>query len=155
MIATFVLAAFAGELRIEGFGGYRFGMTLEEAAGVREDDVVTDCAFQGVFKCLEFEASFYGEAARVIAQIDATTRKLAQVVVQFDLMDRTEPDGCSGVVEKVLSRLTARYGTDHVSVEKSTGTWYPSDGGSVSLTNLCVSNSSGIVAVTYRPGESL
>ena len=38
--------------RIDGYGGYKFGMTLGEAEAVTNDDKLVDCEYYGVRKCI-------------------------------------------------------------------------------------------------------
>src|SRR6266567_308527 len=53
--------------KITGYAGYRFGMTLEEARRADKDAVETACNYVGHALCLEKEATFFGERARVDA----------------------------------------------------------------------------------------
>ena len=94
LIASFLLLNLtdvcAEPTKLEGFGGYKFGMTLEEADAVRADDTITDCTYQSVYKCLTRKAIFYGHEGEINVQIDDTRRVVVQIVITFDRLEVKE-----------------------------------------------------------------
>lgn len=157
-LLTFILAgspsAYATESKIDGFAGYRFGMTINDAKAVRADAELTDCEFRGVWRCLEFPNEFYGEQARVVVQLDSKTRLVDQIVVQFDRLNTEAPEACSLVIQNVVPQLEAKYGKPSL-VKSRQATWYFPQGGKVSFHNLCIDKDNGTVAVSYSAASPL
>ena len=140
--------------KLEGYGGYRFGMTLEEADAVREDDVINrDCQFENTETCIERRTVLFGEEAIVIAQISSRTHKLNQIIVQFNRIDSTVAGACKKVLLNIAGPLIKTFGT-HIKEEGSNFIWYLSRGGEVTLTRLCITDDSGMVIVSYRQTDA-
>ena len=150
-----VLPADAAEDRIDGFAGYRFGMTLAAARSVRTDFELTDCEYLSVWKCIEFREVFYGEDAEVAVQFDSKSRLLDQIVVSFDRLKSATKNACSQVVKKVVPQLEARYGGNPTVMKPGEAIWYLARGGKVAFSNFCIDDDSGMVIVSYGPASSL
>ena len=140
--------------RLEGYGGYKFGMTLEEADAVREDDVINrDCEFEETEACIERRTVLFGEEAVVIAKISSGTHKLNQVLVQFDRMGSTVAGACKKVLLRIADLLIKTYGNG-AKEEKANVVWYLPRGGEVQLTPLCITDDSGMIVVSYRQTDA-
>ncbi len=144
----------ASENEIDGFGYYKFGMTLDEAEKVREDDELTDCDYKTVAKCLEYDSVFYGEEARVVALISSDTLRINAILVNFDRINTTELKACRNVLKAIAGPLLHKYGTN-VEKEGSSHIWNQSNGNRVILSSFSVTDDNGLVVVAYEQGESL
>lgn len=139
--------------KLDGYGGYKFGMTLKEAMAVRGDVKVTNCEYTGVEKCLERQGRFFGEPGNVTVQIFKSTGRVEQIVIAFRRMDSPEDSqACKKTVDVLLPQLLKVYDPKQ-AVSPNTQrelVWYFSKGGEVSLVNLCITDDLGMVVVTYK-----
>lgn len=137
--------------KIEGYGGFKFGMTLEEGILVRNDDHVNDNpAYWAAYKTIERETSIYGYDALIVAQINSQSRRLDRVVIEFKKWD----GGCEQLVEDIVDNLFNFYGEEFVKGEDAKGTWTFPDGGIITLYNICYGDI-GQVNVAYSSSEKL
>ena len=131
--------------KIDGFGGFKFGMTLDEAIQVRDDDIVNDNpTYFAAYKTIERATSIYGYDAVIVAQINDKSKLLDRVVVEF----RRWEGGCEEVAGVIIEKLLDIYGGEYVKSENSKGTWTFPSGGTITMFNICYGDS-GQVSVAY------
>jgi len=157
LLLSFLATASAegGVEKIEGYGGYRFGMDLNEADAVAEEDVVGPCPYPGVYMCLTRPLTLYGEAARLVVQIDDTSRRVKQILVEFDrVRDENTQSECDRTANNVLEELLKQY--DHPdTVDQREAVWMGRQGGLLSFVSFCVNRHKGMVSVTYKESGRL
>lgn len=140
--------------KLEGFGGYKFGMTLEEADAVRKDDVINRaCEFHETEVCIERRTVFFGEEAIITAQISSRTHRLDQVIITFNRIKSTIAGACKKVLHNIAGPLLKTYGTG-AKEENNNFVWHLPQGGEVTLTRLCITEDSGVVVVSYRQTDA-
>lgn len=135
--------------KIDGYGGYKFGMTLAEADAVTNDDKIVGCEYYGVRKCITRGGEFLGESETVVAQIDDKTQRIRQVVVSFE---GTESGACDAVARVVRNTLLKSYGLDDVNAKGPRAEWHFPKGGSIGLLKLCEVGMN-LVTVSFAPSE--
>jgi len=70
--------------KIDGWGGYKFGMSLKDAEKIHADDQLVDCDFgKWAKKCLQREVLLFGEKAQVQALIDAKKNSVRRIDIKF------------------------------------------------------------------------
>jgi len=139
---------------IDGYGGYKFGMTLKEADAVRDDDAVVSCDYVGVKTCIEREGNFFGEKGVVTVQFDLKTNRVRQILITFRRLDGEKGQkACRKVLETIATPLIDTYGKPRISEDNSEIAWYARRGGRVQLTKLCITEDTGAVIVSYAPSE--
>jgi hypothetical protein len=149
-------AAHALESKVLGFADYEFGMTLEQASSVRNNDKVIDCAYPGIFKCVEYKTNIYGEVAKIIAQVGKSSKKVDQIVVQFDRMTAiANSKSCSLLHNKIFYKVLKKYGGDFENVVDSVYQQYLPDGGKILYSAQCINDDQGMVVVAYTHSEGL
>ena len=154
-------AAIADDL-IDGFGGYKFGMTLKEAKEIRTDAKQTKCEYTklNIDTCLEYDDNFYGEQATVTVLFEKSSNKVHSVAISFDRFGAKKgSDDCIRVATTLFPRLVEKYGDKfkfkNTIANFPEGTWYPSAGGKLSMKRFCIDNDSGMVSIVYEPAGSL
>lgn len=158
LFAALPITSVADNNGIDGFGNYKFGMTLEEAMKVREDDKLTDCEYENVFKCLEYKSTFNGEDANIAVLFPNSTKKVERIIVQFERIEDREPEACTNVIDTILPVLRKKYGSgDNVRLddENKSLVWSQPNGASITLTQFCITKDTGIVLVLYKKEDSL
>jgi hypothetical protein len=138
--------------KVTGYGGYRFGMTLDEARRVDSRAVETKCEYVGAAICLQKDEKFFGEPGRIDALFADSDKRLTRININFNRLDG--PDGaCKKVADTVVSALFRTFGNP-TKAEKAQGYWYPPAGGEISFTNFCINDDLGIVVVSYGPSAA-
>lgn len=108
LLLHFNLLGMSKELKIDFLGGYQFGMNLEEADSVREDDRIIDCTYLYTYKCLRRETMMYGEKVTIDAKIGITFHRLNSIAVIFERFNR---GGCRKLGKKIFNVLITKYGS--------------------------------------------
>jgi hypothetical protein len=135
--------------KIDGYEGYKFGMTLEQALKVRASAKQTQCDFNGVTTCIEYQTTVSAFLAKVTVQFaPATPLLLSKILVT--LYGEPIDHGCTEIGKELLKLLASKYGNDPF-IKDHVATWASSEGGSVSLTALCISPDTGINIISYQP----
>jgi len=135
---------------IEGYEGYRFGMDLKQADAVRDDDTAGPCPYPGVYQCLTRPTVIFGEPARVVVQIQEASRRVEQILVEFDrVRDENTGDECDRTANNILEELLNQYGHPD-TVDQREAVWFGGKGGLMSFTSWCVNRHKGMVTVAYK-----
>ncbi len=139
----------AGPDTIQGYAGFQFGMTLEEADRVRPDDKITDCEYEddttsSDSKCLEYTDRYQGVPSRFLVQFNEKTQLVDRIIVIVDAMG-----DCADTVELVHENLAEDYGPSQAGNTRNR-IWLDKAGGSVKLSHMCVRETMGMVIVTYN-----
>ena len=140
--------------KVEGYDGYTFGMTVEQARHVKPAVPYDACDFKDVVGCIKYPVTISAFPAVVAVQFKGSPAKVVQIVVQFDSLRQPRAGKCKVVTAEVGRLLAAKYGPRPI-VSRATATWTSPAGGSVSLTALCVDDDIGINAVAYQPSSTL
>jgi hypothetical protein len=148
------LPAAAQVSKIEGYDGYLFGMTVEQALRVKAGTNYAPCEFKDVVGCIEYDAMVSAFPTRVAVQFKGASPRLVQVVLKFDSLREPIRHPCKVITAELVRLLVARYGGEPLVVQGD-ATWTSAQGGSVSLTQLCIDDKRGINAVVYRPSAAL
>jgi hypothetical protein len=139
--------------KVDGFEGYRFGMTLEQALKIRPSAKQTKCEYTGVAACLEYGTTVSAFPATVAVQFErANPLLLTQILITIHSMDDPIDHTCRDVTKELLKLMVPKYG-DKPLVEDHKVTWASSEGGSVSLTSLCIGPEKGINVISYMPSS--
>ena len=139
---------------INGYDGYRFGMSVEQAARVRPQAPYTRCQFQNVVGCVEYETNVANYKAKVIIQFKGNPVSLGQIVVQFGQIEDPIEYPCRQAGKVILGLLIDKYGA-HPRTQSHKATWTSPYGGQVSFTDLCVDDQRGLSIVAYSPSNPL
>lgn len=133
--------------RIDGYGPYKFGMSIEQAKKARPDAKKTDCDYVGAAYCLTLSTQLFGQDAIINALFNANTKRLSQINITFDRMKGKEK-GCKKLVEEIAVHMIQRWGTftreDGWAIH-----WESPYGGTVTFLRVCLDDDSGIVVVSY------
>ncbi len=142
-------------LRIDGYGGYRFGMSFAEADALYADDTQSAQRSDSFApKYLSRVTQAFGEAAELLMLFDKLSDRLAAITLRFNRYSATTPAGeCLRLLRHAEEQFTREYGTHNMIVATEPGgrSWHFPQGGVVSITNLCVGADKGAVAVSFRP----
>jgi len=141
--------------KVDGYDGYKFGMTIDQAKKVKPAAKQTRCEYPGVATCLEYETMVSAFPATVVVQFRGDTPLLSQILLTIRSFDKPVRHSCREVGEEVLKLLAAKYG-DSPFIKDHTAAWTSPEGGSVSLLALCVGEAGGgINVITYKPSSPL
>ena len=148
------LPAAAQMAKVEGYDGYLFGMTVDQAMRVKAGVKYAPCDFKDVVGCIEYDAMVSAFPTRVVVQFKGASPRLAQVVLQFDSLREPIQHPCKVVTAELVRLLVARYGGEPLIVQ-GVATWTSPEGGSVSFSQLCIDEKRGFNSVLYRPSAAL
>jgi hypothetical protein len=140
--------------QVDGYQGYKFGMTLEQARLVNPAAVYTKCTYVGVDACLEYPTTISAFPAKVVAQFKGVPLVLTQVVISFDALHEPVRFPCNMVATELTKLLAAKYGRQPFTDQFDNITWAFADGSSVELSALCLGNK-GLNTIAYRPSNPL
>jgi len=141
--------------RVEGFEGYKFGMTLDEALAVRPSAKQTQCDYNGVAVCIEYPTTVSAFSGRVVVQFKKTkTLLLSKILVTIRSFDEQRDPPCHDVGKEISKLLVTKYGNNPY-VKDHTATWAFAEGGAVSFLALCMSKEKGMNVISYEPSSAL
>jgi hypothetical protein len=140
--------------KVEGYDGYKFGMTIEQAKKVKPAAKQTHCDYADVVTCLEYKTTVSAFSATVTVQFKGATPLLSQILITLYSLDDPVRDSCRVVGKAVLSPLVDKYGNNPL-VKDHVATWASPEGGLVSLDALCVDDVHGVNIITYKPSSPL
>jgi hypothetical protein len=141
--------------QVEGYDGYKFGMTIDQAKKVKPAAKQTRCEFAGVATCLEYKTKLSAFPATVTVQFKGEAPLLSQILITIRSLDKPVLHSCRDVGEEVLRLLVAKYG-DKPFIKNHEATWTSPEGGSVSLLSLCVGEAgNGVNVITYTLSSPL
>jgi hypothetical protein len=141
--------------RVDGYDGYKFGMTIDQAKQVKPSAKQTRCEYVNVTICLEYATKISIFPATVAVQFKGATPLLSRILLTIkSLPEPVVRHPCREVGKEVLKLLIAKYG-DSPLIKDHTATWTSPGGGSVSLLALCVGEAGGINVITYEPTSPL
>jgi hypothetical protein len=135
--------------KIDGYGGYKFGMTVEQALRVNPAARLTDCDDSDATACLVYTTAISAFSASVTVQFAGTTARVSKILVTIDTAENAQAHSCLNVGQEILKLLVDTYGASS-RVEGCETTWVSPEGGSVSLLSLCV-GSRGVNVLGYSP----
>lgn len=145
----------AGMKKVDGYDGYKFGMTLDQALQIKPfAKQKTPCGYKGVPVCLEYATAVSGFPARVDIQFEGSAPLLSRILLTISSFEESVRHTCAEVGKVVLGLLADKYGKDPVVDDRKT-TWTSPDGGSISLLTLCVHDRKGINVIGYEPSGPL
>src|SRR2546425_3684076 len=116
--------------KITGYGGYQFGMRLEDAKEIDARAKVTNCNYRDTAFCLERADNFFGEPGEIRLLFSATDRRLARINLSFDRLAGTG-GACKTGSETVAEALVRRFGPP-TKAQDGKLFWYAAAGGAVS-----------------------
>ena len=67
--------------KVDGYDGYRFGMTLDQAKKIKPAAKQTPCDFVQVVACLEYAITISAFPATVTVQFEGATPALSQIII--------------------------------------------------------------------------
>ncbi|WP_422033965.1 hypothetical protein [Reyranella sp.] len=140
--------------KIDGYDGYRFGMTIEEATKVKTGLSYVSCDFKDVVGCIQYPVTVSAFPAQVSVQFKGATPRVVQIVVSFDSLREPNKNPCRAISKEVFRLMAAKYG-DAPLVKKGTATWASPNGGAVEMSSLCLDEATGMNVIVYRPSASL
>ena len=138
--------------RIDGYGPYKFGMSIEQAKKARPVANKTDCDYVGAAYCLTERTKFFGQDATIDALFDKNTQRLSMVNITFDRIHGKEK-ACKKVLEAIARPLVEKWGIP-TREEKANIFWESAYGGTITLVRLCVDDDFGVV-VSYEDTPGL
>jgi hypothetical protein len=134
---------------ITGYGGYQFGMSLEDAKRIDPRAKVTTCDYRDIAFCLERADNFFGEPGVIRILFSATDRRVSRINLTFDRLAGAD-GACKRGSTTVAEALLRRFGPSNKTQDGKLF-WYAAAGGAVSVLNLCVDDDSGMIVVSYEP----
>lgn len=141
--------------RIEGFGAYRFGMTLSEADALYADDLIAPLRNDSYAnQYLSRDDKVFDEKAEVLVMFDKHALAINAITLRFNRYGAPAGSGeCLRLLKFVEAKFTEEYGTRNMIIASEPGgrNWHFPQGGVVSITNLCIGGDAGAVAVSFRP----
>ena len=152
-------SAYASD-KIDGFGGYNFGMPLAEALRIRADAKQTKCEYKNVDICIEYTEMIYGEQAKIAVIFNINSNKVDKIIVSFEKINSKKGSNeCINVSRTMFSKLEKKYGEDFIMKNSKANfpeaTWHPVSGGKVNMKRFCIDNDSGMVIIAYEQTGSL
>jgi hypothetical protein len=140
--------------KVEGYDGYKFGMTVDQARTVKPIAKETPCDFVNVITCLEYETRVAAFPATAIVQFTGTPPLLSAVLLTIRSSDEPAGPTCHQIGQEVLSLLRARYGAKPL-IRNHAAIWASPEGGSVSLLARCDGEDRGSNIVVFKPSGAL
>jgi hypothetical protein len=134
---------------ITGYGGYQFGMSLEDAKRIDARAKLTNCDYRDIAFCLERADNFFGEAGVIRILFSTTDRRLSRINLTFDRLAGADGD-CKRGSTTVAEALLRRFGPSN-KTQNGKVFWYAAAGGAVSFLNLCIDDDTGMIVVSYEP----
>jgi hypothetical protein len=138
--------------KITGYGGYQFGMRLEDAKKIDARAKVTDCGYTDTAFCLERKDSFFGEAGEVSVLFSAKDKRVWKINISFKRLDGTD-GACRNVSKTVVEALFRRFGKP-TTAEPGKASWFARLGGVISFSSICIDEDKGIIVVSYTPSAA-
>jgi len=145
--------------KVDGWGGYKFGISMNQATAVRKDAKWEEIEYSSEKeKCLVFDTTVHGEKGKVVVRFE--NGKLFRIHINFDRFK----GGCDEKLTKTVSEgLISLYGTKYAKSENRKIVWRFPQGGLIELTNFCIMEQdtdfkrdaigTGIVFVIYEYSE--
>jgi len=140
--------------KINGYGPYKFGMSIEQARKARPGANKTEgnCGYDkiGPARCLTESTKLFGQDATVVALFDKNTERLSIVIITFDRTEGKEK-ACKKVLEAIATPLVQKWGIP--TREESEGValfWESAEGGTLELGRYCIDDDFGVVVVSYK-----
>ncbi len=133
--------------KIDGYGPYKFGMSIEQAKKARPAAKQTDCDYVGTAYCLTESIKFFGQDAIIDALFDKGTKRLSSVNITFERIGGKEK-ACKKVLKAIAAPLIQKWGIP-TREEGVTLYWESVHGGTLELVRLCIDDDSGVVVVSY------
>ena len=140
--------------KVEGYDGYKFGITVDQAIAVKPIAKQTPCDFVNVITCLEYETTVAAFPATAIIQFTGAPPLLSAVLLTIRSSDEPAGHTCHEIGQEVLSLLLARYGAKPL-IRNHAATWASPEGGSVSLLARCDGEDRGTNIVIFKPSGAL
>lgn len=134
---------------ITGYGGYQFGMSLEDAKRIDARAKATTCDYRDIAFCLERADSFFGEPGVIRILFSAKDMRLSRINLTFDRLAGAD-GACKRGSATVTEALLRRFGPSNKTQDGKVF-WYAAAGGAVSFLNLCVDDDTGMIVVSYEP----
>lgn len=156
VLASFLIAgsAFGQVPKIDGYDGFKFGMTVEQAQGVKGGLTYKRCDYKNAVGCMDYAVNVGAFPATVVVQFKGSPARVAQILVSFDSLRSPPKDSCSSVRKEVLRLLTAKYGSSPY-ISDTGATWTSPHGGSLRFSSLCIDNTTGMNVISYEPSAAL
>lgn len=140
--------------KIDGYGPYKFGMSIEQAKQARlgAKKIEGNCGYEKIDPayCLTESTKLFGQDATISALFDKNTQRLSTVIITFDRIEGKEKT-CRKVLEAIARPLVQKWGIP--TREEGGGVelfWESVYGGTLTLSRFCIDDDSGIVVVSYE-----
>jgi hypothetical protein len=140
--------------KIDGYEGYKFRMTLDQAQKIYPEAKVTKCEYVNVDACLEYLTHVGPFPVAVAVQFQGAPPLLSQIILTFRSLDEAPQFKCHEVAKELLQLLLTKYG-EHPFAKDRLITWTSPEGGSVYLNSLCINETKGINIIGYKPSNPL
>jgi hypothetical protein len=124
--------------KVDGWGGYKFGMSMAQAASVRKDARWEEIEYQsGNEKCLVDNGNFYGEKGKIVVRFKEG--KLWKIHLDFNRFQ----GGCDEKLARPISdALLTSYGTKYTKQEGRSLVWRFPQGGMITFSYFCITEGS-------------
>lgn len=151
-LSAFANSVAAEEQPFDGAFGYKFGTTIAGADSVKSDDKLDDdCGYQNLYpQCLRSQVQMYGHLAEIVVQFDKEKKLVSQILLKFNLLQSTHPNDCLNMSNNLASELRQKYKEIEPKRDGKKLVWVANGREVVSLTSLCITNETGIVAISYQ-----
>ena len=140
--------------KVDGYEGYKFGMTLDQAKKVNPSAQQTRCTYVSVTACLEYPTTVSIFPAMVVVQFEGAPPLLRQVLLTIKSSAETLIRSCTEVTTEVVKLLIAKYGNRPL-VRGFEAVWASPDGGSVILSAFCTNKDEGLNIIAYTSSSPL
>jgi len=147
--------------KLEGWGEYKFGMSISQTTAVRKDARWEEMHWgkpPEKEQCLVQDSEFYGEKGRIIVRFKKA--RLAKIHIEFRRLE----GGCDEkLLRTVYDPLVKLYSLKYAKVEGREIVWRFPQGGMITLLNICITKNdtdfkpeaigTGMVSVIYEHSE--
>ncbi|MFQ5672790.1 MAG: hypothetical protein ACE5G9_06835 [Nitrospinales bacterium] len=138
-------------------GGYKFGMSTEEADSVRVNDQLRNCkdSQPGSEFCLERDIAFLGERAKLSGLISSKTQTLNNITIEFDRRKENTKDlsnDCLNIQDLLTRKITPLFGQAELDFNRYVKNfiWHLTDKRELRVIALCKTSDSGVILLQYR-----
>ena len=145
--------------KIDGYGPYKFGMSIGRAQEARPEAKRTEgnCGYNAIDAayCLTETTRLFGRDAKIEVLFRKNTKTLSNVIITFDRIKGKEK-ACGKALEAIATPLFQKWGTP--TREEGNGVqlfWESVYGGTLMLFGTCFDDNHGFFVVSYEdtPGS--
>ena len=139
--------------RLEGYDGYTFGMTVEQALKVHPGTSVVPCDYPGTVGCLKREITVAQLPGQTVVLFAGQEPRVTNIHAEFNFLPKPGPVPCKTATKTLLLFLVEQYGpmwsviSSDMTRYAFSSTWRFPERGVLSLQTMCVGELGGNMIV--------